>query len=140
MFIFNTKTLEKVEEYTYLGVIVSSTKISMGDICKQMWPFISEKTTKAVFFSFKCASAGYLTPKVALRLFYYTFTCFRLCIRIMVQICRNSIYRKSTATFYKVCARCQLTVKDSSCTTAVLGELEDIQFVCHNLLNLSNIG
>ena len=69
-FSFNAKTLQKVEEYKYLGVIVNSTKTSKGDIFKQMWPYISEKATRAGFsVTQKCASAGYLTPKVALQLF-----------------------------------------------------------------------
>ena len=38
LFIFNAKTLQMVEEYKYLGVILNSAKTSKGDIFKQMGP------------------------------------------------------------------------------------------------------
>ena len=52
-FKFNNKTLDIVQEYKYLGVVINSVKTLKGDIFKNMKIHIADKARKACFATLK---------------------------------------------------------------------------------------
>ena len=60
---FNKQILEWVDDYKYLGNMVSTVKRSNSDIFKNNYNFLSEKDRRAVFLLFKkTKSFGRLPP------------------------------------------------------------------------------
>ena len=119
-FTFNDKDLQIVQEYKYLGVLLNPVKSLKGNIFKEMWPFIAEKATKASFsVTKKCASAGHLTPKIALQLFDSFVTPI---LNYGSELwCKNNeipCIERVQLKFIKYI----LGVKSSTCTVATLGE------------------
>ena len=69
-FVFNGKPLEIVQEYKYLGVVLSSVTSARGNIYKKMPSYSVDKANKASFaVTKKCKSVGHLTPAVGMFLF-----------------------------------------------------------------------
>ena len=117
-FIFNAKILQK-EEYKYLGVILNSTKTAtFSNKCGLLFL----QTLQRLYFSAsqKCASVGYLTPKVALQLFdSYVLPVLNYPSELWCKSVEIPCVERVQLHFINYV----LGVKDSSCTTAVLGEI-----------------
>ena len=120
-FTFNDKTLEIVDEYKYLGVVLNSCRNIRGNIFKKMIPYITEKGRKATFATVKkCRSLGFLSPKVALQLFdSNVLSILSYASEIWSGHKLNEEVEKVHLRFLKFI----LGVKDSTCTTAVYGEI-----------------
>ena len=120
-FKFNDKTLEIVDEYKYLGVIFNNCRNIRGNIFKKMPSYISEKGRKAIFATVKkCKSLGFLSPKVALKLFdSNVLSILNYASEIWSGNKPNDEVEKVQLRFLKF----MLGVKDSTCTTAVYGEV-----------------
>jgi hypothetical protein len=119
-FIFNNKSLEIVKEYKYLGVIFNSVCNIRGNLFKNMWPFIAKKGSRAYFCNFQqVSSIGQLTPNVYLQLFdSYVVPVLGYASEIWCNTVEIPCVERVQLRFLKYL----LHVKDSTCTTAVLGE------------------
>jgi len=120
-FLFNNKSLETVENYKYLGVILNNVADLKGNMFKTMINYIAEKGFKASFATMKkCASVGYLTPKIALHLFD---SCVASVLSYASEIWSKDreipVIEKVHLRFLKYI----LGVKNSTCTLAIYGEL-----------------
>ena len=69
-FMFNNEVLEECQTYKYLGVLFSPIKTANGNIFRDMYKYVTEKSRRASFVATrKCAGIGKMTPKVGLHLY-----------------------------------------------------------------------
>ena len=65
---FNGDKLKWVDQYKYLGNIISSIKVANGDIFKNTYSYLVDKARKAIFLFFKKAkSFGVLPPSLMIK-------------------------------------------------------------------------
>ena len=69
-FSFNGKILDVVDKYKYLGVVINQIQSINSNLFREMWEYVADKGTKAVFATKKkYSSAGDIPVNVAYHLF-----------------------------------------------------------------------
>ena len=134
IFKFNGKSLDIVSEYKYLGVIFNNTVNLKANIFKNMIQYIAIKSRKACFATTrKCASVGFLTPKVATMLFdSFVSSVMNYASEIWGRTTETDAIEKIQLRYMKFI----LGVKQSTCSLALYGELG--RFPVH-LKHMSNL-
>ena len=68
--LFNGKKLDWVDDYKYLGNLISGIKGKAGDVFKNNYNFLSEKARRAIFLLFKkTKSFGKLSPEIMIHFY-----------------------------------------------------------------------
>ena len=120
-FTFNSKTIEIVEEYKYLGCLFNSCVSSRGNIFRKMVDYSSNKALKASYAMVKkCSSIGYMTPQIGLHLFD---TCVNPILNYCADIWCTGKTILCTEKVQLKFLKYLLGVKTSTCNLAIYGEM-----------------
>ena len=121
-----------VDQYKYLGVVLIQPK--HGLIFKEMWPYISEKASKASFaVTKKYAYVGHLTPILALKLFD---TFVLPIVNYASELWRRESEIKVIEAVQLKYLKCVLGVKNGTSTVALLGETGRFPILFHQHIRL----
>ena len=129
---FNGNLLKWVDQYKYLGNIISSIKTANGDIFKNTYSYLSDKARKAIFLFFrKSRKFGILPPSIMIKI--YT-TLIQPILLYGSDVWGNT--KGGGECIDKVCLfflRCILKVKKSTSKLMVYGRVWTKSKYCHEV-------
>ena len=120
-FYFNGKTIETVEQYKYLGVMISSINYRQKDVFATNHKHLCDKARRAVFSMYKKTKCiGTLPMKIVFHLFQHLIQPILLYGSEIWGI--SDPANSQIDTFFNWFLRCALGVKPSTSTAMIYGE------------------